>query len=78
MKYLLATTNKIKIRYYEKKELYMTLSNLTKEYDKLQQKYGVKELDSIYNGGCDKNPDICFVFMNPTREILHLPRIEKD
>jgi len=30
----------------------MTLSNLTKEYDKLQQKYGAKELDSIYNGGC--------------------------
>ena len=46
----------------------MTLSNLTKEYDKLQQKYGAKELNSIYNGGCDKNPDICFVFMNPTRK----------
>ena len=56
----------------------MTLSNLTKEYDKLQQKYGAKELDSIYNGGCDKNPDICFVFMNPTKKILHLPRIGKD
>ena len=34
--------------------------------DKLQEKYGAKELDSIYNGGCIKNPDICFVFMNPT------------
>lgn len=44
----------------------MTLNDLTKEYDKLQQKYGAKELDSIYNGGCDNNPDICFVFMNPT------------
>ena len=44
----------------------MTLSDLTKEYDKLQKKYGAKELDSIYNGGCDKKPDICFVFMNPT------------
>ena len=45
----------------------MTLNNLIKEYDKLQQKYGAKELDSIYNGGCENNPDICFVFMNPTR-----------
>ena len=44
----------------------MTLDDLKKEYDKLQVKYGAKELDSIYNGGCDKNPDICFVFMNPT------------
>ncbi len=45
----------------------MTLDDLKKEYDKLQLKYGAKELDSIYNGGCIDNPDICFVFMNPTR-----------
>lgn len=44
----------------------MQLKDLTKEYDKLQKKYGAKELDSIYNGGCDYKPDICFVFMNPT------------
>lgn len=44
----------------------MTLKDLNKEYDKLQLQYGDKELDSIYNGGCTKNPDICFVFMNPT------------
>ena len=44
----------------------MTLDNLKIEYDKLQLKYGAKELDSIYNGGCTDNPDICFVFMNPT------------
>ena len=44
----------------------MQLKDLEKEYDKLQKKYGAKELDSIYNGGCDENPDICFVFMNPT------------
>ena len=44
----------------------MKLNDLKKEYDKLQIKYGSKKLDSIYNGGCDKNPDICFVFMNPT------------
>ena len=44
----------------------MKLEDLKIEYDKLQEKYGAKELDSIYNGGCIENPDICFVFMNPT------------
>ena len=44
----------------------MKLEDLNKEYDKLQLKYGDKNLDSIYNGGCSINPDICFVFMNPT------------
>lgn len=45
----------------------MTLDSLQKDYDKLQLKYGARELDSIYSGGCIDNPDICFVFMNPTR-----------
>lgn len=44
----------------------MNLEDLKIKYDKLQRKYGAKELDSIYNGGCIENPDICFVFMNPT------------
>lgn len=44
----------------------MKLEELNKEYDKLQKKYGAKELDSIYNGGYTNNPDIAFVFMNPT------------
>lgn len=44
----------------------MTLKDLEKEYNRLQKKYGAKELDPIYNGGCANNPDICFVFMNPT------------
>ena len=44
----------------------MRLEDLKTKYDKLQKKYGAKELDSIYNGGCKENPDICFVFMNPT------------
>ena len=44
----------------------LTIEDLNKEYDKLQLKYGDKSLDSIYNGGCTNNPDICFVFMNPT------------
>ena len=44
----------------------MNISDLNIEYDKLQKRYGAKELNSIYNGGCTDNPDICFVFMNPT------------
>ena len=44
----------------------MKISDLNLEYDKLQQKYGAKELASIYNGGCIEKPNICFVFMNPT------------
>ena len=44
----------------------MYLDELEKEYDKLQLIYGAKELDSIYNGGCEVSPNICFVFMNPT------------
>lgn len=44
----------------------MKIQDLNKEYDRLQQKYGDPSLHSIYNGGCEENPDICFVFMNPT------------
>lgn len=44
----------------------MNLEDLNVEYDKLQLQYGAKELTAIYNGGCSNNPDICFVFMNPT------------
>ena len=37
------------------KELNMKkISDLNKEYDKLQIKYGSPELDSIYNGGLEK------------------------
>ena len=44
----------------------MNINDLNIEYDKLQQEYVAKELASIYNGGCTNNPEICFVFMNPT------------
>lgn len=44
----------------------MKIEDLKVEYDKLQLKYGDKNLDSIYNGGCEDNPNICFIFMNPT------------
>ena len=52
----------------------MKLCSLNKEYDKLQKIYGDPNLHSIYNGGCEENPDICFVFMNPTgRNIASQP-----
>lgn len=44
----------------------MELDDLKEKYDKMQKKYGDKSLDSIYFGGCIDNPQICFVFMNPT------------
>lgn len=52
----------------------MKLQDLNKKYDKLQKIYGDPNLHSIYNGGCIDNPDICFVFMNPTgKNIASLP-----
>ena len=42
------------------------LDELVKKYDKMQKKYGDPNLDSINFGGCLENPDVCFVFMNPT------------
>jgi hypothetical protein len=55
----------------------MKLRDLDKEYDKLQKIYGDPNLHSIYNGGCETNPDICFVFMNPTgKNIASLPEWE--
>lgn len=53
----------------------MKIEELDVEYDKLQKIYGAKELMSIYNGGYTKNPNICFVFMNPTgRNIASCPQ----
>lgn len=46
---------------------YKSMEELYEVYDKMQLKYGDKELNSIYNGGCMDHPDVCFVFMNPTR-----------
>ena len=42
------------------------LEELEKEYERMQNKYGDKNLDAITFGGCKENPEICFVFMNPT------------
>lgn len=52
----------------------MKIKSLNKEYDRLQKIYGDPNLHSIYNGGLENSPDICFVFMNPTgRNIASLP-----
>jgi len=40
--------------------------NLINVYDTLQKKYGDKNINSVYGGGCIKSPKVCFVFMNPT------------
>ena len=42
------------------------MKNLQKIYDELQLKYGASELSSIYGGGCETNPKVCLVYMNPT------------
>ncbi|MDD2181205.1 MAG: uracil-DNA glycosylase family protein [Bacilli bacterium] len=44
----------------------MNINDLNKEYDKMQKKYGSKELNSIYNGGYINKPNVLFIFMNPT------------
>lgn len=47
---------------------------LHSEYDNLQLKYGNPTLSSIYGAGCINNPEIMFIFMNPTgRNISSIP-----
>lgn len=43
------------------------MQRLIKRYDKLQDIYGSKELNSVYGGGCNKNAKVALVFMNPTK-----------
>ncbi|MDR0448931.1 MAG: hypothetical protein LBG89_00510 [Rickettsiales bacterium] len=42
------------------------IHRLHKGFDRLQSKRGSPNLDSIYGAGCVSNPEICFIFMNPT------------
>jgi len=44
----------------------LLVNQLCKEFDELQVKYGERTLDPIYGAGCIDNPNMCFVFMNPT------------
>lgn len=40
--------------------------DILNEFNRLQNIYGEPTLDSIISGGQYVNPDICFIFMNPT------------
>ncbi len=44
----------------------LQLDHLYKHRERLQQEHGEKSLFAVHGAGCTKNPDICFVFMNPT------------
>jgi len=48
--------------------------HLHKRFDFLQQKYGDRNLQSIYGGGSINNPNLMFIFMNPTgRNVASVP-----
>ena len=44
----------------------LQITKLHKSFDRLQNKYGDKNLNAIYGAGNIKSPKIFFVFMNPT------------
>jgi len=44
----------------------MNLEQIHNEYDKLQAKFSAKGLRAIYGGGYLCQPEILFIFMNPT------------
>lgn len=43
------------------------MKEINKKYDEMQDKYGSKELNSVYGYGADSNPRVALVFMNPTK-----------
>lgn len=43
------------------------MKKLIEKYDKLQEKYGSKDLNSVYGYGCFENAKVALVFMNPTK-----------
>lgn len=43
------------------------MEKLNKKYDQLQDKFGSKELNSVYGCGCKQNAKVALVFMNPTK-----------
>ena len=47
----------------------MSIEEINNEYKKMQRLYGDPTLDSILNGGEFNNPDLCLIFMNPTRNV---------
>ena len=44
------------------------MEKLNKQYGKLQNIYGSKELNSVYGYGQESNPKVALVFMNPTKK----------
>jgi len=44
----------------------LQVTDLHKEFDILQKKFGCPSLSSIYGTGCTTFPNIMFIFMNPT------------
>lgn len=44
----------------------MTKDDLIIGFDKLQEKFGSKSRNAVYGGGCEKEPEFCLVFINPT------------
>lgn len=53
----------------------MTLEEVNKKYDSMQNEYGDKSLNSILNGGKIDNPEYCFIFMNPTKRNIATEKI---
>lgn len=43
------------------------MKKLIEKYDELQEKYGSKDLNSVYGYGCFENAKVALVFMNPTK-----------
>lgn len=43
------------------------MENINKQYDKLQNTYGSKNLNSVYGCGLQNNAKVALVFMNPTK-----------
>lgn len=44
----------------------LQIEHLKEEVDELQKKYGSSDHHAIYGAGCIQNPNILFLFMNPT------------
>jgi len=51
----------------------MQIEELKATFDVLQKRFGDAELSSIYGAGCVQNPRVCFVFMNPTKNVAADP-----
>lgn len=47
-------------------EIKLQLENLFSSFDKLQEKFWDKNLNSVYGAGCINKPNLFFIFMNPT------------